>query len=699
MRRLRRSPLALAVALWAGAGARSASATDPPDPTPTDQVVVRGAGASQASGFVSKASEADATREITDVASLLEPLPGVHVRRLGADDTFSTLSIRGSTSSEVAILFAGVPLTGAADPSLDLASLPLWPGARVKVFRSFTPASVGSGSLGGTLVLEPPRPTDAEGTLAWLGVGSFGEERLRLADVHAIDDGRARIVTALSASRATDDFSYLSPKPSTLSSPVFTTRQNSQYAAINGFTAVALPLDLGGGEPGTVTITALAQSRLQHLPGSVVTPTIFAELSSNRELLSFDVAKPAGETSVVHLIGWTRRDETATRDQPVPRNLELGDIAERTDDVTVGAGGAASVRRELGHRASVEARLDGSFERFAPGDDASELGTEPGATRASLGGGADLAWRPVPRWGLDASGRVDANVDGADPYPTQITLPPPSQGTDVRPTGHLGSEVLVGPITFAAHAGALARPPSFVERYGGGGVLPSPTLTSESAVTVDAGARYVAKTPHLRAQLELDGFATHADDLITLVPEGAQGLLKAFNVARARIYGIEASVDARGYGFDLRAAYTGLLTFDDDPSVCPQCTTAPPLPERPANDFVGDLAYALGPVRVRYGVDAVTGLYADKVGQVLVPNRVLQSTGVRFAVPWVRTLLLALDVSNLFDVRTALSPGLFGPTLVPIGDQFDYPLPGRSFLFTARWSPDQLYARPAPPAR
>ena len=65
-------------------------------------------------------------------------------RRLGADDTFSTLSIRGSTSSEVAVLFAGVPLTGAADPSLDLASLPLWPGARVKVYRSFTPASIAS---------------------------------------------------------------------------------------------------------------------------------------------------------------------------------------------------------------------------------------------------------------------------------------------------------------------------------------------------------------------------------------------------------------------------------------------------------------------------------------------------------------------------------------------------------------------------
>jgi hypothetical protein len=554
----------------------------------------------------------------------------------------------------------------------------------VKVFRSFTPASVGSGSLGGTLVLEPPRPTDAEGTLAWMGLGSYGEERLRLADVRAIDDGRARLVTSLSASRATDDFTFYDTLPQ---HPAYATRQNDQYAALNGFTSAAFPLDLGGGEPGTVTMTALAQSRLQHLPGSVDMPTAFAELRTNRELLSFDVAKPTGDAGVVHLVGWTRRDELATTDLPAGINSSYFDTLVRTDDVILGAGGAASLHRQVGRRLALDARVDGSFERFAPGDDVSELGTQPGATRVSVGGGADVDWHPVPRWGMGASGRVDANVDGADPLPTGDVSLPPAQGTDFRPTGHLGTEVIVGPVTFAAHGGALARPPSFVERYGGAGVVASPALTSESALTADLGARYAGRTRHWRAQVELDGFATHADDLITLVPEGALGLLKAANIAKARIFGVEASVDLRGYGFDVRAAYTGLLTFDDDSSDCALCATPPPLIGRPAHDFVGDVAYTLGPVRVRYGIDVIAGLHADRVGQVLVPDRALQSTGARFVVPRIRTLTLAFDVNNLLDVRTGLSPGVFGPTVQPIGDQFDYPLPGRTLLFTARWTP------------
>jgi len=689
MTRAQRSNGLAIAALLAASAVVGAARADAGEGASASDVTVRGTPASTASGFVSKGSEADATREVTDVASLLDPLPGVHVRRTGADDTFSTLSIRGSTSSEVAVLFAGVPLTGGADPSLDLSSLPLWPGAKVRVFRSFTPASVGSGSLGGTLTLEPPKPTDAEGSLVWVGVGSYGEERLRLADVRALMDGRARIVTAFSAGRATDDFTYYDATNLSASGPPsYATRQNDQHASLNAFTALALPLDLGGGEPGTVTVTAMAQARLQHLPGAASSPTIFAEVATNRELLSFDVAKPIGNASALHLIGWTRRDELASRDAPAPLNSVYTDTPASTDDVTLGAGGAASWRTQLAQKGSIEARVDGSFERFAPGNDVSEFGVEPGATRASVGGGADAEWRPWARWGLSASGRMDVSVDGADAAKAGSNAIAPAVGTDVRPTGHVGTEVLVGPVTLSAHGGALARPASFVERYGDGAILANPTLRSESAVTVDAGARYAAKTHGWKVQAELDGFATHADDLITLVTEGALNHLKAENIASARIFGLETSLSARGYGFDLRATYTGLLTFNDDPSICLTCTTRPPLPGRPGDDFVGDVAYTWGPVRVRYGLDVVAHLFTDEGGATAVPDRILQSTGVRVAVPWVRTLRLAFDVSNLFDVRSGLTPGFDGlTTRVPVGDQFDYPLPGRTLLFTARWSP------------
>jgi vitamin B12 transporter len=98
------------------------------------------------------------------------------------------------------------------------------------------------------------------------------------------------------------------------------------------------------------------------------------------------------------------------------------------------------------------------------------------------------------------------------------------------------------------------------------------------------------------------------------------------------------------------------------------------------------VGYSLGPVRVRYGIDAVAGLSADLVGDIPVPPRILSSSGARIDVPGVPGLRVAVDIRNLFDVRTVGYPGFAGRDVLPIGDQYDYPLPGRSFLLTARWS-------------
>jgi hypothetical protein len=630
-----------------------------------DEVVVLGSAPS--SGFVSKASVDDAPREITDASSLIESVPGVHVRRTGGDDSFATLSIRGSTSSEVAILFAGVPMTGAADPSLDLATLPLWPGARIRVYRSFAPAGLGPGSLGGTLVLEPPRTSDPERTETWAAVGSFGEARLRVADVRAIGDGGGRVVTALSASRATDDFTVYD-----FIHDDFQTRTHNGHADVNGLVSVALPAGAGG----TLSMTTLLQARDQQLPGSIEQPSPFASLSSNRELVSLELTQSAGK-GAWSARGWARRDELRLTDKAGQEDM----LPTRSDNVIDAVGLSGGWRGSVARGLVIETRADASAEGNEPGLEVGEVNDSappPEATRLSVGTGLDADWRATSAWKLGASGRLDADVDHV---PAASLDGSPAPGTEVRPTGHLGTEAQVGPAVLAAHGGAIARPPSFVELYGSpGGVIPSASLKGESAWTVDAGGRVASPRGPVHAQAELVGFATWAKDLILFVPQGFEQLLQAENIGVARIYGIEASAGAWGWGFDARVAYTGLVTFDDSKA------DSPPLPLRPANDLVADVGYSLGPARLRYGVDAVTGTYADNVGKILVPPRVLQSTGVRVDVPGVRGLRVALEVRNLFDVRTVTYAGFGGPQTLPIGDQYNYPLPGRSFLVTARWT-------------
>jgi outer membrane receptor protein involved in Fe transport len=49
-------------------------------------------------------------------------------------------------------------------------------------------------------------------------------------------------------------------------------------------------------------------------------------------------------------------------------------------------------------------------------------------------------------------------------------------------------------------------------------------------------------------------------------------------------------------------------------------------------------------------------------------------------------LRLALDVRNLFDVRVATYEGATGPVHEPIGDYYEFPLPGRTLLVSARFA-------------
>ncbi|MDB5220615.1 MAG: TonB-dependent receptor [Myxococcaceae bacterium] len=677
----RRTPLALPALLALTVSLLSSSAARADD---ADEVVVRGR---SAGGFVSRASIEDAPREITDAASLIEPLPGVHVRRLGADDSFASLSIRGTGSTQVAVYLAGVPLSGGADPTLDLATLPLWPGAGARVFRSFAPAALGRGSLGGTLVLDTPSPRAPQSTEVWAAAGSFGSRRLRVGDVRGEPDG-VRIATAFSASRSDDDFSYLDPAATIRNGhDVYATRNNAGHVGANALASIAIPVRLGPSlerteNNGALTVTTLAQIRRQELPGTISNPTRFQRLDSNRLLAALELTLPAG-SGAFGVRGWGRREGLMVHDSAADPQFTQGPTS--TDDAILATGASLGWRGRPTEATTLEARVDGSAERFMPG---TWIGATqpPGARRTNAGVAVDATLRATPALTLAASARGDAWFDTSDEKPDTGTA------SELRPTGNLGAELVLGPVTLATHGGVLARPPSFVERFGNrGSFIGDPLLKPESATTVDAGASFTKKLGPTRLHLEAAAFATFAEDLIVFVPQGAYGLAKAVNIGRGRILGTEAEARASAYGIELRLSHTALATANES-----ECRFVggfcerPPLPGRPEHDFVGDLSYTVGPVRVRYGIDVVTGIFADNIGSTVVPDRVLHSTGARLQVPGAPGLSLSLDVRNLFDLRVAEYAGvgiLGSPVLVraPIGDALDYPIPGRRILFSARW--------------
>ncbi|MBS2012309.1 MAG: TonB-dependent receptor [Deltaproteobacteria bacterium] len=672
-------PLAVVLVALGLTHARDARAADR-EGEAEEEVVVRG---NTAGGFVSQSTIAESKREVTDAASLVEPLPGVHVRRLGGEDSFATLSVRGTSSTQVAVYLAGVPLTGGADPTLDLATLPLWPGARARVFRSFAPAALGRGSLGGTLAIDAPTARAKPGTEVWTGIGAFGSRRLRIGDVREVGaTGSAgsgvRIASGLSLSRSDDDFSYLDGRATRdAGQDVFATRANAGHAAASGLASVSMPVRLASGESGALTLTTMLQARRQELPGTATQRTPDQRLDSSRMIGALELTLPAGP-GAFGVRGWGRREGLSIHDSPV--TTIAGVDPTSTSDAIVAAGASIGWRGTPSERLSLEARLDGSAERFAPGTWVGAI-PPPGSRRTNVGGAFDGQLRLGNTTTLAASARADAWFDTSDDG---------ASAEEVRPTGNLGIEQVVGPFVLASHAGVLARPPSFVERYGNrGAFLGEPTLRPEDAATIDAGVRVARRLGVLRLSFEGALFATWADDLIVFVPQGIYGRAKAKNIGRARLLGTEAEVKVGVSAFDLRVSHTGLATTNlSECRFVDQRCERPPLPGRPEHDLVADLTYTSGPLRLRYGLDLVAGISADNAGSYayLVPDRVLHSLGARLEIPGVPGLSASLDVRNLLDLRAAEYPNVLGGRdRYPIGDLFDYPIPGRRVLLSLRW--------------
>ena len=96
--------------------------------------------------------------EMKTLADVLEDAVGVQVRRYGGLGDFSTVSIRGSSPSQVRIYMDGIPLTRARSETVNLADLPLDPLEAIEVFRGTTPLAFSAASLGGTVNLLTREP-------------------------------------------------------------------------------------------------------------------------------------------------------------------------------------------------------------------------------------------------------------------------------------------------------------------------------------------------------------------------------------------------------------------------------------------------------------------------------------------------------------------------------------------------------------
>lgn len=656
-----------------------------------DTVVVEAtrARAETATASVTVLDLGEAVGPAEDVASVLDSASGTVVRRLGGLGDFSSLRLRGSTDRQVEIFLDGIPLNPDGGEAVDLAELPASAFDRVEIWRGNAPPELASVAMGGVVNLVTPgadlRPRLAaaggsHGTWSMSGVAGPGVE---------LGPGRLDSFVALDAFHTDGDWAYFDDQGTefNLADDRTPTRENNDISRAHAIGRLRWT-----GAKAQLALLDRWSASDRGYPGPISDPAAEARGSVGENLVAARLdAWPARPVHLAARAWWLAR-------------------AEELDDQAA----------ELGTGAQLYTRS-----RDAWGAQA-DLGLAPWAW---LDGGLSLRWRQdreqVEDLLLDAtgaehrrdvlSGALSATLRAFD---DRVELGPVLHLQWIGPRSASGGEALdvdnkeddgapaeafvlprVGArlspwpwIALRGNLGLYARPPGFDELYGdGGSVQGNVGLLAESGFALDLGLRVQSPTWR-RSSVALDlAYARNESENLIAWVQNSQATIRAENIGRAYVRSVEGALTVEAFGF-LRSQsnLSWLLSrnLEEDRAYANN-----ELPGLPALELAQSTSlHWEEKVELRHSWSWTSLTWLDAANTTWTAPRDLHGLALRVQ-PSPALPSLELQILNLFDVRgeavdrDPLSDEDDALVVKPLVDFAGYPLPGRSFMLGASWSP------------
>ena len=495
--------LGLAVPLLVSAPARAQEAPPAPPTFELQEIEVAGKrpqlpATTPASISVITADEIAGMGALT-VADALRVLPEVRVKDSGGPGSLTSVSIRGSASTQVLVLVDGVPINRPDQAVVDLSTFPIQNVDRIEVLRGPFSAIYGSAALGGVINIVTRA---APQTVISSRIGSFGESS-NTTSLGGTVGGTTYLFQGIFTG-------------STGFAPDTDYTNSTAMAKLRWATA----------DDAAVTFTL---NRLWHVvgtPGPLPTQDTLARTWEGRTLLDF--AWRAGKTNGPGaLLRLYSLDDDVTFNSP--------GFAFQSDDVAHlwGAQGQVVLAPWARHLLTLGAEYQGQT-----------IGHTDNTPSSFSDRGSDLGLYLQDDWQMSPSLLLSTGVreDVFELY-----------GTQVNP--RIGLVALLSDrLVMRAGAGRTFRAPSFDETapaFSG-----NPSLQPESAWAYDLGFEYTL-SPDLA--VHLTGYYTDAVNLITSAPP----TFTPMNVGHATVAGGSVEVLGRlSDRWVIRASYTNQLARD-----------------------------------------------------------------------------------------------------------------------------------------
>jgi outer membrane cobalamin receptor len=469
---------------------------------------------------------------VLTVADALQGMPGVFVRNYGGLGGLKTVSIRGATAAQTAVVLEGIRLNSVANGLVDLGQIPLELLEHVTVERGSNSARWGANAVGGALVMRLRLPQ--EGISGTAAVGAFSERDVTVSAAQRV--AAHTISGLLDVQYSRGDYPFTVQQ---FGETVRLRRTNGDALLVNGAATWGWASD-GISARGAF----LVRTSRRGAPGAVLQGVIenAAARLNETEMMVIGTLERGEEQFQrwrVHLAG---RSFTQHYRDSLARFRGPGGADDRFTAYD-GAIVLGMPRMMLGRLFIAPAAelyintLRGNLYRSGAGSSAERI-----QLGGALGAGTTFAWDTVSVLAVDAAVRADVYSDVPDALSGSL---------------HARWIHAAWPIALRLGVGTSYRPPSFNELYYQN--FGSTDLRPERGVTLSSGI--VANVGALR--VEMDAFFGWVRDQIIAVPRSAI-TWSVQNAGRVWSRGVEllARYDDRQWKLTVSGTFQR-VTYDD----------------------------------------------------------------------------------------------------------------------------------------
>lgn len=594
-------------------------------------------------------------------ADVLGRLSGVHVLRYGGLEQATSLSIRGSGSSQVSVFFDGIPLSSASQEGITLGLIDSGDLSRIEVYRSLAPAEYGAQAIGGVVSLRSKEVLRGHHVQGRVSGGSFGTLQTSLDWRHG--GLKNDLALGLNYRRTEGNFSFLDNN-GTPFNPVDDLRVERQ----NNAQQIVQP-HLHWQHHFAKDLNLNVSQHFFRVDHGVPGLENFQSRTANRSLSEWlGQWSLMSQKKIRNFFSWKNIfHHRLIKSQFSDPNGEIGlGAGQDNDNLTFILGNRLSGNFNVFKNFSLRPQFEYAFENFFPRD---YLAANPEGSVSrrqqinfSLEPHLNLFSERLYLDGLFFSGHAFYNINNNDPslamagtfFSSKIEHPL---------TATLALRYRIWDWFFAkASAGRSVRLPQFSELFGDQGyVLGNPQLASEKSLKFDAGLLWQKDFDFWLHEWRLEAtyFENHVDDLIQF--ELANGLARASNLGKARLRGVEAVSRFRLFDFlELSQNYTWQLPRDLVSGVNGH------LVGRPEHEANFGFTFEKGKFFVASNLNYIDRQYLDRLNTQVIRHRARWDA--RFAYRLRHEINLSFEAKNILGTQ--------------IVDAVGFPLPGRSFMGT-----------------